>query len=230
MSFLRRRSAVRAFGLFIGVLLSGLAGTLWIEWSQASRIYGSAERSPTRTVAIVPGARVHVDGRPFAVLEDRLACARDLYRSGRVGRILVSGDHRQEGYDEVNGMHAWLVRQGVPTESIFLDHAGLRTLDTMERAARVFQVRDAAICTQRFHLARSLFLAREAGIDAVGVVADRRAYLHAWRFQSREHLARIAAVLDAFVLDRKPEFLGPVIPIEGDSRLSHDKATQRASR
>ena len=130
-------------------------------------------------VAIVPGARVFEDGTPSHALADRLHAALELYRAGRVQKILVSGDHGSGIYDEVNAMHAWLLDRGVSPEAIYLDHAGFRTLDTMFRASEVFKVRRAVICTQRFHLPRSVFLARAAGIDAVGLEADRRVLIGA---------------------------------------------------
>jgi SanA protein len=151
---------------------------------------------PARTVAIVPGAQVWPGGRPSSVLEDRLAAALALYRAGKVQRILVSGDHARSDYDEVTPMRDWLRARGVPADAVIEDHAGLRTLDTMQRAARVFGVRDAVVCTQAFHLPRALYLARNAGIDAVGLVADRREYVHAAYDRTREVVATAVALLD----------------------------------
>ena len=115
--------------------------------------------------------------------------------------------------------------QGVPSEAIFMDHAGFRTLDTMQRAAAVFGVKDAIVVTQDFHLARSLYLAAAAGIDAVGLVADKRKYVYADHYARREFLARVNAFLDV-TLGRKAKILGDRIPITGDARLTHDATTQ----
>lgn len=176
---------------------------------------------PARTVAIVPGAQVWPPGEPSTILRDRLEAARELYRAGKVRRILVSGDHARADYDEVNVMRRWLVDQGVPSEAIFMDHAGLRTNDTMQRAARVFGVTDAIVCTQDFHLPRALYLARHAGIDAVGFVADRQVYPQARADHTRELLATALAVVDV-ALGRGPRYLGPPVPILGDARATHD--------
>ena len=215
-----------AAGLAAALAVAG--ANLWILGA-AGTLYEDAASVPPRTVAIVPGARVLVDGTPLPALEDRLQCALDLYRAGRVRRILVSGDHATLGYDEVNGMQRWLADRGVPVEDVFLDHAGLRTLDTMQRAARVFLVRDAVICTQRFHLPRSLFLARDAGLDAVGLVADRRGYSDARRDALREVVARTRAALDVWVLRTGPRYLGEPIPIDGSAAASHDRWSQRSA-
>lgn len=221
---LRRAALVGgAASLFAALAVAG--ANLWIL-NTAGPVYEAAEDVPPRSVAIVPGARVLRDGTPMPALEDRLRCALDLYRAGRVRRILVSGDHGTAGYDEVNGMQRWLAAEGVPIEAVFLDHAGLRTLDTMERAARVFLVRDAVICTQRFHLPRSLYLARHAGLDAVGLVADRREYRDAARDAVREVGARAKAVADVW-LGTGPRHLGDPIPIDGSAAASHDRWSQR---
>ncbi len=221
-----KRALLAAGLLATGGLVGVGAANAWVL-GHGGAVYERAQDVPARAVAIVPGAAVLQDGTPRAALEDRLAAALELYRLGKVRRILVSGDHQAEGYDEVNGMHRWLVARGVPSEAVFLDHAGLRTLDTMVRAAKVFQVHDAVVCTQRFHLARSVFLARSAGLDAVGLVADRREYVTARWDAVREAIARTVAVADVHLLGTEPRFLGDPLPITGDARATHDRWTQR---
>jgi SanA protein len=207
-----------------GVVASGIAGSFlasaWLVRRAAPHMHRDLETVPARSVVIVPGCRVHDDGTPSATLEDRLAGALELYEAGKVERVLVSGDHSRRAYDEVGVMQRWLVERGVPDEDVFSDHAGLRTLDTMERAARVFEVRDAIISTQEFHLPRSIFLAREAGIDAVGYVADRRVYSARRTDAARERLAHVKALLDVYVLGTEPRHLGEPIPITTDARVT----------
>lgn len=147
-----------------------------------------AEISP-RDAAIVPGAYVFPDGTPSDVLADRLAAALALLRAGKVARILVSG-----GPAEAAGMQAWLARHDVP--DALADPAGLRTWTTMRRADALLGPARVVVCTQRFHLPRSLFLARAAGLDAVGLVADARRYGGAGYNASREACARMRAWLD----------------------------------
>jgi SanA protein len=136
--------------------------------------------------------------------------------------VLVSGDHGHRDYDEVSAMGAALVRAGVPSNRVFLDHAGFRTLASMHRARVVFDVRDAAICSQRFHLPRSIYLARHFGIDAVGMVADRGRYRAETYNRAREAAARAAAFVDVLI-GREASLLGPTIPISGDGRATHDR-------
>jgi SanA protein len=199
---------------------------LWVRYRPAPFLFEPGDAIPERFVAIVPGARVSPGGQPSQSLEDRLQAALELYRSGRVKKLLVSGDHHAPEYDEVNAMQRWLRERGVPDADVFLDHAGIRTLDTMVRASRVFQVRDAIVCTQRYHLPRAVFLAREAGIDAIGVAADRHEYVKARLDAAREFAARIRAFLDVYLLGTQPRHLGAPIPIDGDATRTHDRWTE----
>jgi len=155
-------------------------------------------------VAIVPGASVHRDGTPSPQLADRLSAALSLVRAGRVQQVLVSGA-RNGAYDEAGSMHRWLTQRGVPPSAVLDDHAGFRTLDTMERAAHVFAVRRAVVCTQAFHLPRAVFLARRAGIDAVGLAAEGESPGgSSIGDKVRESLAQLMAVIDSYVLGRQP--------------------------
>lgn len=205
----------------------GMAATNFLVIQGGTPVYARAADLPTKTVILVLGARVYQDGTPYPALKDRLIVALEAWKLGKAAKILVSGDHQQEGYDEVNGMRTWLVNAGVPSSAIFMDHAGLRTFDTMARAAAVFGVKDAIVCTQRFHLSRSVYLAKQFGIDAVGLVADRRNYPKAALDAVREAFARTMAVLDTTVLATRPRFGGPPVSLDGDSAQTHDRFTQR---
>jgi SanA protein len=185
-------------------LLIALAAALILLITFANACVLALGRSTAATAAgvasfvIVPGAAVDAAGVPSPVLEDRLVCARDAFRAGRARRILVSGDALHADHDEVGAMRRWLVSAGVPDDAIDSDPAGYRTRATMERAARVFGVRDALVCTQAFHLARSLFLARRAGIQATGAAAAMRGALVA--NHAREIVARTFAFCEAYLV------------------------------
>jgi SanA protein len=138
---------------------------------------------------------------------------------GRVDRILVSGDHGRWAYDEPGTMRRALVRQGVPGRVVFEDHAGFDTWATMVRAHDVFEVKEALVVTQGFHMPRALYLADAAGIDAVGVTSDLHSYGYQGKKSSlREVLSRVKAVADV-TLDR-PAVAGRPVPISGDGRTS----------
>lgn len=166
--------------------------------------------------ALVLGAGVQPDGTPSAVLQDRLDEAFDLWREGRVRRILVSGDHRRASYDEPNAMRAYLERRGVPRDVLFMDHAGFDTYSSVWRAKHVFGARSVVVVTQRFHLARAVWVARALGMEADGAAADRRRYpMIAW-LECREVVSRTKALVDVAVA-RTPRFAGPPISLGGDA-------------
>jgi len=213
---------VRVLGLcvvLIPLVMLGLGYGL-TQRAASGRIFNTVQEAPSHNVAIVLGALVHRSGLLSDTVADRVVCGLELYRKGKVSRILVTGDHGTESYDEVSAMGRALLLGGAKPEHVFLDHAGFRTLDSMQRARRVFGVRNASICTQRFHLPRAIYLARDAGIDAVGVVADRRRYRTELTNNLREPLARSKAVLDV-MFGRGAKLLGPPIPITGDGRVTH---------
>jgi SanA protein len=189
----------------VGVALLLGSANLWVR-HRAAPFVGRAPSDVRAPVAIVPGASIHRDGRPAPQLEARLALALILARQGRVERVLVSGA-RDGAYDEAGAMRRWLLQRGVAASRIIDDHAGYRTLDTMQRAARLYGVRRAVICTQAFHLPRAIFLARHAGIDAVGVAPDIATPDRSASDLVREAAATLVAVLDSYVLGRQPRQL-----------------------
>ena len=214
-----RRSALAA--MLFGII--GAAGVLgvnaYISHAAKPAIYAEMSRIPSAYTALILGAKVHGGGRLSHMLEDRVLTGLELYRQGKVEKLLLSGDHGQQAYDEVNAMRDYLLKQGVPAQDIFMDHAGFDTYSSMYRAREVFQVQDVIVVTQAFHLPRAVFLARSLGLDAVGLAADRRTYTQASRLKSaaREPLARVKSFAEA-LLRVKPKYLGDAIPITGDGR------------
>lgn len=214
-----RRAATVAGAALLLLVAGGAAVNLLIVTRGGGSVAAPADAPPAQ-VAIVLGARVGPGGRPSPMLADRLETGLELYRLGRVQKLLLSGDHGTVPYDEVNAMRAYVMERGVPAEDVFMDHAGFSTFDSMYRARDVFLVKDALVVTQDFHLARAVYTARSLGLEATGVSADRRSYLHTDRLVLREWLARCKAFLQLHVLSSEPRFLGPVIPITGDGRAT----------
>lgn len=170
---------------------------------------------------LVLGAGVREDGSPSHMLEDRLLTGVALYRSGASDRILMSGDHGRENYDEVNCMKSFAMEKGVPSEDIFMDHAGFSTYESLYRAKEVFGAKKIVIVTQKYHLYRALYIADRLGLEAVGVAADYRGYTNQFFREVREILARNKDVLTT-TFGTKPTYLGEKIPIDGDGDLSND--------
>lgn len=202
------------------VVLVVVGSNAYILLSAEGESTDSVAEAPHAQVAIVPGALVMPNGRMSVMLADRVRRASALWHAGKVEKILVSGDHRTWAYDEPGTMRKALVADGVPARDVFEDHAGFDTWATMVRARGIFDVRDAVVVTQGFHMARALFLADEAGIEATGLTSD----LHPYGYQLkksevREVLSRVKAVADV-ALDA-PAMAGPSIPIStADGRES----------
>jgi len=167
---------------------------------------------PRTEVALVLGASVY-RGKPSPVLAERADVAVALYRANKVSKILVTGDNGALSYDEVTPVRKYLLGAGIPSQDIFLDHAGFDTYSSMYRAREVFLARSLTIVTQDFHLPRALWIARRLGLDAYGIVAaggenSPSDYI-------REIPAAIKALLNVFT-DRQPKYLGPTIPLSGN--------------
>ncbi|HEY0714970.1 MAG TPA: ElyC/SanA/YdcF family protein [Polyangia bacterium] len=189
--------------LAIAAVVMVVAAALWVRYVTAGHLYDQLALEPNRQVALVLGASVFRSGKPSPVVEARLRAARELLEAGKVQTILVSGDHKPDDYDEADAMRAWLIRAGVPPAKIAIDHGGLRTLDSVVRAGSLFGVRGMVVCTQAFHLPRAVFLARQAGIDAVGLKVGANLGSTGGYDLTRESLATVRAVFDA-------QFLSPV--------------------
>ena len=176
----------------------------------------SEDKAPAKRVAIVFGAEVKKDGTPSAVLRDRVETAVALYKSGKVEKLLMSGDNRFVDYNEPESMRQYALTLGMPDSAIVLDYAGRRTYDTCYRAREIFGVDSAILVTQRFHMPRALFLCNAFGIDAVGAEADNYYYLKRslliWN--TRELLATVKSVWDVYVTKPIP-VLGKPEPIFG---------------
>ncbi|WP_434512206.1 SanA/YdcF family protein [Desulfitobacterium sp. AusDCA] len=179
---------------------------------------------PTADAILILGAYVYPDGTTSSMLTDRLTVGYELYKEGKAPKIVVSGDHGRKEYDEVNAMKNFLKDKGVPSQDIFMDHAGFSTYESVYRARDIFQIHKVIIVTQDYHLMRAIFSARELGLEAYGIPSDRHDYGQAMKmYRLREIAARNKDFLWAKLLKPKPTFLGDTIPVFGDGRVTDDK-------
>ena len=139
---------------------------------------------------IVLGCQVRADGSLSDMLHDRLARGVEVYHVGASGKLLMSGDHGRTNYDEVGAMKRFAVENEVPSEDVFMDHAGFSTYETIYRAKEIFQAKKVVIVTQEYHLYRAIYIAEQLGLDAYGVSADLRSYRGQVKRDFREVLAR----------------------------------------
>jgi vancomycin permeability regulator SanA len=202
------------------IILSGLAILLLPRLITAlvaiPRIY-SPQTVPSMPVAIVFGAGLWRDGTPTTVLRDRIAIAAELYFSGKVQKILMSGDNSYLDYNEPGAMREYALSLGVPHAAIVLDYAGRRTYDTCYRGRAIFGVKDVILVTQSFHLPRALYTCNALGLKAVGVPSDQQEYrlVSVLYWNLRELPATLTALLEVHILHPLP-ILGqpePIFPI-----------------
>ncbi len=136
------------------------------------RLY-TIEQVPSKRVAVVFGAGLLPNGNLSPELSDRVTTAANLYFSGKVDKLLMSGDNRIVEHNEPGAMRKYAMRLGVPNEAIVQDFAGRRTYDTCYRASRIFGLNDVILITQEYHLLRALYTCNMLGVNAIGVPADR---------------------------------------------------------
>ncbi len=190
-----------------------------MKLSMKKYIYKESHKIPGTYTALVLGAKIHKNGTPSKVLQDRLSSALELYKKGIVKRFLLSGDHSRKRYNEVGEMKKYLLKNGVKSEDLFLDHTGFNTYSSIVRAKEIFLVTNLIIVTQKFHLPRAVYIARKKEMLAYGHIADRRNYPEMKYYVLREYFARIKSFVEV-LFNLKPKFLGEQIPITGNSKLS----------
>lgn len=182
-----------------------------LKGAPRTHLAGTAPQAP---VALVLGAGLNRDGTPGLVLQDRVRAASELYFSGKVEKLLMSGDNTSQNYDEPGAMKEFAIDLGIPDEDIVLDFAGRRTYDSCYRAKAIFGLEKLIVVTQAYHLPRALFLCNAFEIEADGIPADdanymRRSYTFWW---VREILASLKAYWDVYISHPQP-ILGQPEPI-----------------
>jgi len=190
---------------------------VWVARQSTDRIYARVAGVPTMPVAMVFGAGYWPSGRLSDALADRMDTAIDLYKVGKVNKLLLTGDNRFVDYNEPAQMAEYALSQGVPGEDLVLDYAGRRTYDSCYRAGAIFGVERAVLVTQAFHLPRAMYTCDRLGVEVVGVVADRRHYIRGPWYRLREMPALVRAWLDLNLAKPLP-VLGDPIAVDWDSR------------
>lgn len=169
---------------------------------------------------IILGAGIWED-KPSPMLEDRLLEGIKLYQNSVSDKIIMSGDHGRREYDEVNIMKNYAIEKGIPSENIFMDHAGFSTYESIYRAKYIFEAKKVVIVTQEYHLYRALYIANQLGLEAYGVGADPRQYVGATYRELREILARDKDFIKC-IFKPEPTYLGDTIPVSGNGDITND--------
>ncbi|WP_294677000.1 ElyC/SanA/YdcF family protein [uncultured Fluviicola sp.] len=201
-------------------IISFLFGLFWffganwaIESNAEGKIFDKVSNCPKVKVALVLGtSRTNKQGNDNLYFSYRIKAAVELYRAGKVKYILVSGDNSIATYDEPTDMKNALVAAGIPANRIFLDYAGFRTLDSMERALKVFGQKEVIVISQRFHNERAIYLGEHFGMTVYGYNAQDVVKMGGFKTKVRERFARMKVFWDiVFGVDSK--FLGPQVKI-----------------
>jgi len=190
------------------VLLLGI--NYYIGSVAKDKIYTSVDNIPANSVGLLLGTAKYIrKGKINYFYKYRIDATVELFKSGKIKAVLVSGDNATRYYNEPARMRADLIKRGIPKDKIYLDFAGFRTLDSIMRAKEIFDVKKVTIITQKFHLERAIFLALANNIDAIGYEAKSLPNTKAaFRMKIREYLARVKAFLDVYVLHTTPKFFG----------------------
>ena len=186
---------------------------MYVTCTAEKRMYGEESILPRDAdCIIVLGAGLKPDGTPNHMLRDRLDLAINLYEAGICKKLLLTGDHGTNGYDEVNAMKDYVLARGVKKENVYLDHAGFSTYESMYRARDVFCVEKAIVVTQKYHLYRAVYIGDRLGMEVYGINSDPYTYVGQTARNIREYLARVKDVFSvAFKV--RPEYLGEKIDI-----------------
>ena len=214
--------------IIIGIVLIGTVSiNLYITTTTKNKIINTSEYKKIKDIdcIIILGSGMHGD-QPTPILEDRLKKGIELYNLGVTNKIIVSGDHGRVEHDEVNLMKSYLIEAGIPSKNIFMDHAGFSTYETMYRAKEIFKVKKVVLVTQKYHIYRSIYIAKNLDLKAYGIITDN---IKGDRYrEAREVLARDK---DFFYLmfKPKPKYLGKAIPITSNGDLTNDKNNKKVS-
>jgi len=184
-----------------------------IDTAYNEKIYSDVNAIPHNHVALLLGTARSYQGRLNLYFLTRINAVADLYHAHKIDKIIASGDNSRKGYDEATDMQQALIQKGVKASDIYLDYAGFRTLDSVVRLKKVFNINKVTIISQRTHCQRALFIANNNGIDAIAYTAQDVNHLGKIRLQIREYLARVKAWLDVFILNKSPKFLGKPVTV-----------------
>ncbi len=212
-------AALLCVGIVCGIAVLGI--DLYVRKSTEKYVLDPENSGSGYDCILVLGCGVHGE-TPSHMLEDRLLQGIELYEFGASEKMIMSGDHGREGYDEVNVMKDFATERGVPSENIFMDHAGFSTYESMYRARDIFKAQKILIVTQDYHLYRAIYDARALGLEAYGVASNPRSYAGQLYRDIREILARNKDFVYG-IFKPEPTYLGEAIPVWGNGNATNDK-------
>ena len=220
------KKVILTFGILFCLGVGTILGiNFYVKASCADRIIRPEQAAELTDVdcILVLGCLVHENGQPSDMLADRLRRGIELYHAGAAPKILMSGDHAQEEYNEVGPMKKAAVDAGVPSEDVFMDHVGLSTYDSVYRAKEIYGVDKMIIVTQSYHLNRALHIAKSLGVEAYGVASDYHKYAGQIIWSTREILGRNKDFVTS-IFKPVPPYMGDPVSLTGSGDLTNEKA------
>ena len=204
------------------ILFFILFGTVFINIyminSTKNQIVELEDLSDEYDAIIILGCRVNGDS-PSLMLARRLDMGLEVYNKLH-SKIILTGDHGKNDYDEVNVMRDYLINSNIDSQDIFLDHAGFNTYDSIYRAKYIFEAKKVVIITQKYHMYRALYLANQLDLDAVGIVAnDIPQKFIMLKNEIREILSRDKNFFKG-IIKPKSKYLGEIIPLSSDGNIT----------
>ncbi len=214
---------MRKFRIFLSLLLAIILITglfifqidKRITAEGQGKIFDTADTIPSNKVGLLLGtSKRAVGGKINPFYKARLDSAVELFHKEKIKIILVSGDNSTRYYSEPQDMKEDLLKLGIPEDKIYLDYAGFRTLDSIVRANKIFDLKKYTIITQKFHCERALYIAHKEGQEPICFRASDVNGVFGRKVIAREKLARVKAWLDLNILHKQPKFLGDKILIK----------------
>ena len=212
----------KVFKIVLWILIIGTSLSLFslffcnykINKETKDLVFDSIENLPENKVGLLLGTSKYLrSGVLNQYFEYRISAAEQLFKSGKIKFIVISGDNSRKNYNEPQDMKNELVKRGIPEEKIYLDYAGFRTFDSMYRMKAIFGQSNFTIISQKFHNQRAVFIANTLGMNTVGYNAKDVTAYYGFKTNLREKFARVKVFFD-FTVNKKPKFLGEKIIIE----------------
>jgi SanA protein len=187
----------------------------WVTSSTQKQLYTNLDSIPPNKVGLLLGTSKFIrTGVINPYYQYRIDAAVALYKAGKIAYILVSGDNTSMSYNEPGMMRKDLMARGVPSERIFLDYAGVHTLDSILRCRDIFGEDHFTVISQAFHNERALFIANHKDIIAVAYNARDVGGSTGFNVMVREKFSRLKMLLELLVNKRPKDYYGPKVEIK----------------
>ncbi len=184
-----------------------LFANYWVGHESEGMTYDDINQIPENATGLVLGTSKRVrGGGENLYFKYRMQAAVDLFKSGKIKFIIVSGDNSIMEYNETRDMKNSLIQMGIPEDKIVEDFAGFSTLDSVLRAKEVFGQDSLTIISQEFHNERAIFIGKNHDIYSLGFNAKNVPKRYGTVTVTREYFARVKALIDVYILESMPKF------------------------